>query len=70
MNWVDLEGKEYTDIAHFGNAYGFIYIIEHKENGWFYIGKKNLEFNRKKKLQKKNLFYWKLNQEDDQHQNV
>lgn len=55
MNWIDLDGKEYTDIAHFGNAYGFIYIIEHKETGWFYIGKKNLEFNRKKKLGKKEL---------------
>ena len=56
MNWVDLQNKEYTDISHFPNGcYGFIYIITHKETGKFYIGKKNLSFDRKKKLGKKEL---------------
>ena len=37
------------------NAYGFVYIIRNKITGKYYIGKKALEFNRKKKLTKKEL---------------
>ncbi len=56
MNWIDEQGKEYHDLEHFGdNIHGFIYMVKHKETGKFYIGKKQLEFNRKKKLGKKEL---------------
>ena len=60
--WKDEKGKEYNNIKDFGDGvYGFIYIITHKETGKFYIGKKNLQFDRKKKLGKKEL---KLIQEE------
>ena len=60
--WKDEKGKEYKNIEDFGdNVYGFIYIITHKENQKFYVGKKNLKFDRKKKLGKKEL---KIIQED------
>lgn len=55
MNWIDLQGKKYNDINDFGPAFGFVYKITHKETGKFYIGKKQLKTNRKKKLGKKEL---------------
>jgi hypothetical protein len=57
MNWIDIVGqKEYLDITDFPqNCYGFIYKITHIESGKIYIGKKQLSFDRKKKLGKKEL---------------
>jgi len=55
MNWIDLQGKEYKELSDFESAYGFIYMITHKETKKIYIGKKQLEFDRKKKLGKKEL---------------
>jgi len=37
------------------DVYGFIYLIRNNKTGKYYIGKKVLEFNRKKKLTKKEL---------------
>ena len=55
MIWIDLQGKQYNNINDFEGAYGFIYKVTHKETGKFYIGKKQLLTNRKKKLTKKEL---------------
>lgn len=55
MIWIDLKNKQYNNIEDFENAFGFIYRIEHIETGKFYIGKKQLITNRKKKLGKKEL---------------
>lgn len=56
MNWIYKE-KEIKEINDFKdpNIFGFIYKITNKENGKFYIGKKNLIFKRNKKLGKKEL---------------
>lgn len=53
--WVDLKNNKYSTIECFEGAYGFIYRIEHIKTGKFYIGKKQLIFDRKKKLGKKEL---------------
>ena len=37
------------------NTYGFIYVVTHIPSGKKYIGKKNLYFNNKKKLTKKEI---------------
>ncbi len=55
MTWIDLQGKEYNNIEDFGPAFGYIYKITEKETGRIYIGKKQLIFDRKKKLGKKEL---------------
>jgi len=55
MTWINLQGKEYNNIEAFDGAYGFIYRITEKETGRIYIGKKQLIFDRKKKLGKKEL---------------
>lgn len=56
MSWKDLTGKEYNNIEDFGdNVYGFIYRITELSTGRIYIGKKQLIFDRKKKLGKKEL---------------
>lgn len=55
MNWI-YNNKEIKDLSDFPqNCYGFVYKITHIETGKFYIGKKNLQFDRKKKLGKKEL---------------
>ena len=53
--WLDLKGKEYNKIEDFEGAHGFVYRIEHKETGKFYIGKKQLISKVNKKLGKKEL---------------
>jgi len=58
MNWKDIVGgdKEYLNIEDFpNNCFGFVYKITNKETGKFYIGKKQLSTNRKKKLGKKEI---------------
>lgn len=55
MTWKNLQGKEYNDIESFDGAFGFIYRITEIETGRIYIGKKQLIFDRKKKLGKKEL---------------
>lgn len=58
MNWKDIVGgdKEYLSIEDFpNNCFGFVYKITNKETGKFYIGKKQLLSNKKKKLGKKEL---------------
>lgn len=58
MNWKDTVGgdKEYLNIEDFpSNCFGFVYKITNKETGKFYIGKKQLLSNKKKKLGKKEL---------------
>ncbi len=55
MTWKDLQNKEYNTIEDFDSAFGFIYRITELETGRIYIGKKQLIFDRKKKLGKKEL---------------
>jgi len=57
MNWIDISGKKkYLCLEDFpNNCVGFVYKIVNKESGKFYIGKKVLQFDRKKKLGKKEL---------------
>lgn len=48
--------KYYTELSDFGdNAFGFIYKIQHKTSKRYYIGKKVLFNNVKRKLTKKEL---------------
>ncbi len=54
-NWK-YKGEEVTDILYFPeNCVGFIYSITNVETGKFYIGKKILRTNRKKKLTKREI---------------
>jgi len=54
-NWL-YENKEYTKLEDFDStAFGFIYYIENKETGKFYIGKKQLLSVNMKKLGKKEM---------------
>lgn len=55
MNWI-YKNKEVESFEDFPeDTHGFIYIITNKITGEFYIGKKVLVFNQKKKLGKKEL---------------
>lgn len=54
MNNWKYKNKEILDISDFPEGtHGFIYMIKNKLTGEYYIGKKVLIFNQKKKLGKK-----------------
>lgn len=51
---VDFPSSVYDDITHFPkNCLGFVYLIRNTITGHFYIGKKVLHFNKKRKIGKK-----------------
>lgn len=55
MNWL-YKNKQIQTISDFPeNTYGFVYEVTHIPTGKKYIGKKNLYFERNKKLGKKEL---------------
>lgn len=47
MSWI-YKNRVLTRLPK--DAYGFVYIIQHTPSAKFYIGKKSLEFSRKKRL--------------------
>jgi len=58
MNWL-YENKEMKQLCDFPeNCVGFVYLIQNKENGRIYVGKKILHNNLTKKLTKKEIEAW------------
>jgi len=54
-NWF-YQNKEITDLSQLPeDAFAFVYRITRKADGKFYVGKKNLRFERSKLLTKKEL---------------
>ena len=52
LNWL-WNGNDVTEDVIPESAVGFVYLIEHIPSGKYYIGKKSLIYNLKKKLGKK-----------------
>jgi hypothetical protein len=58
MNWL-YENKEMQQLSDFPEScVGFVYLIQNKDNGRIYVGKKILHNNLTKKLTKKETEAW------------
>jgi len=58
MNWLH-ENKEMQQLSDFPEScVGFVYLIQNKDNGRIYVGKKILHNNLTKKLTKKEIEAW------------